>query len=254
MALRGWIDEHPGEPCSIGVDDRARPGLLRMFDGPTVCKPGGGVRIDQGSDAAVRADGTKTRLSRYCEAIGVSKPRIPPLLDSTRVGSLMGAYHGAVLIAPTITRSKYVCREWPIMFWAELCRRLLSMGRKVVALGDDAERLKPLPDTVERLVSLDAAPLVSVVLNSSLLIGQDSGLSHLAGLLGSPCLVLIGPTNGAAIYSPYPSVRWVDGKLPCQGCWWHPPYTYEACGARGCASLATVTVDEVLGSVLSGGV
>jgi heptosyltransferase-3 len=94
-------------------------------------------------------------------------------------------------------------KNWPESSWAALLRILAeqtALGLLLVggeAEGDRLRRLSaPLPQ--ERVRVLQSAPLTEVarvLQRAAAFVGHDSGISHLAGALGLPGLVLWGETN-----------------------------------------------------------
>ncbi len=118
-------------------------------------------------------------------------------------------------------------RRWPPERFAEIGRRLVGdRGAVVVVLGAESERA-----VVDRVLAAvrdgcpDAdlhawvgAPLdhtLSLIDRMELLVGNDSGPAHLAAALGTPSVVLYGPTGDdewARIYRRHVAVR---SSYPC---------------------------------------
>jgi ADP-heptose:LPS heptosyltransferase len=111
---------------------------------------------------------------------------------------------------------------WPAESFAAIARRLLAagyaplllagpaddaaIGGTLAALGADAARI-----TVARDLALPA--LLGVLRRCAAYLGNDSGVSHLAGLAGTPTLALFGPTD-PAIWAPVgPHVRVLRAPL-----------------------------------------
>lgn len=93
-------------------------------------------------------------------------------------------------------------KNWPEPKWAELLNRLITASdARLLLVGGEAEG-----DRLERLASRLPAPRVEVIRNlplpelghrlatSTAFVGHDSGITHLAGALGLPGLVLWGET------------------------------------------------------------
>jgi ADP-heptose:LPS heptosyltransferase len=101
-------------------------------------------------------------------------------------------------------------KRWPAACFATVAQRLLASGNTplllagpadeaasattVAALGQDAARVP-----VARGLTLSA--LVGVLRRSAAYLGNDSGVSHLAGLAGTATLALFGPTD-PAVWAP----------------------------------------------------
>ncbi len=107
-------------------------------------------------------------------------------------------------------------KNWPLERFVELGGRLLGRdeSRRLLLVGGEADE-----DRVAQLAAVLPAEKVRLARNLSLLalacalqncarfIGHDSGISHLAAAVGTPCLLLFGPTD-PAIWAPVnPQVR-----------------------------------------------
>ncbi len=130
-----------------------------------------------------------------------------PLLETT-VGDAMTS--GATLIHPgSGSRSK----NWPMERFAELGRRLEALGHRVAWVRGPAEPDLPPeipPDRVIDQPSLRA--LAATLAQSRVFIGNDSGVSHLAGATGAPTLVLFGPTRASVWRPDGPRVQTLPSK------------------------------------------
>jgi ADP-heptose:LPS heptosyltransferase len=106
---------------------------------------------------------------------------------------------GATLIHPGAAAAG---RRWPADRWAEVARRELAAGRRVVMTGSAPER--PLAEAVARAAGLgaeavlagrtDVVGLAAAVGAAARVACGDTGVAHLATALGRPSVVLFGPT------------------------------------------------------------
>jgi ADP-heptose:LPS heptosyltransferase len=110
-------------------------------------------------------------------------------------------------------------KNWPESSWSALLDRVLSVpSRRVLLVGGEAEgeRVQRLAatvagDRVECAFQLPLPDLAARLLSCELLVGHDSGISHLAAALGLPVLALWGET-AEAVWSPRgPRVRVLRG-------------------------------------------
>ncbi len=112
---------------------------------------------------------------------------------------------------------------WPLERFAELARRLMEAGQSVrLLLGEvEQERLEAgelgrFPSGVERLVLQTPLQLLEQLSGGRLLVGNDSGPGHLAGMLGLEVVSLFGPTDPAVWRPLGPRVR-VLRREPLEG-------------------------------------
>ena len=95
-------------------------------------------------------------------------------------------------------------KNWPLSNWLELGNRLLSsadFGGSILIITGEADELQ-----ASRLQSAWNKPRVrfahrlplthlAAVLETTVFVGHDSGISHLAAAAGATCVLLFGPTN-----------------------------------------------------------
>jgi heptosyltransferase-3 len=119
-------------------------------------------------------------------------------------------------------------KNWPVERWAELAGRLRDQASLLIvggeadtaavaalaAHGDVAQNL-PLPELARRLAACQR------------FLGHDSGVSHLAAAVGTPCVLLFGPTDPAM---------------------WAPPGRHVQIVRRG-PELSAISVDDVWAAV-----
>jgi lipopolysaccharide heptosyltransferase I len=112
-------------------------------------------------------------------------------------------------------------KEWPEERWAALARGLRAAGRAPYALWTPADRprieriaaaadgsLLPAPPTP------DLAALMALCDAAELLVGTDSGPTHLAAMRGTPVVALFGPTDPRLYAPPGPRARVVYPGAP----------------------------------------
>jgi heptosyltransferase-2 len=101
-------------------------------------------------------------------------------------------------------------KNWPLERWAAVAKSLLSVdtSRRLLLIGGeaDAARMAQLSEAVpnERVQfaqNLSLVELAGRLQNCALFLGHDSGISHLAAAVGTPCLLLFGSTD-PAIWAP----------------------------------------------------
>jgi heptosyltransferase-3 len=101
-------------------------------------------------------------------------------------------------------------KNWPIENWIALGNELLSREStktKLVVVGGEADevQLRKLESVWKNREVFFAKnlplPVLAALLEDSLFVGHDSGISHLAAAAGARCILLFGPTE-PAIWAP----------------------------------------------------
>jgi len=101
-------------------------------------------------------------------------------------------------------------KNWPLENWINLGNHLIASedfrGSIVIASGeadtDQVARLQSIwKDATVRFAKNLPLPHLAAVLEQTIFIGHDSGISHLAAAAGANCVLLFGPTN-PAVWAP----------------------------------------------------
>jgi ADP-heptose:LPS heptosyltransferase len=110
---------------------------------------------------------------------------------------------------------------------------------------DMPERAGDLPGSLI-LRSLPLPILVHVLSGSSAYIGNDSGISHLAGATGCGCVVLFGPSDEVVWAPRGKKVTILKAPRPCSPC--HP---FKNGIAHPCSNpcMRDISVEEVVDAV-----
>lgn len=93
-------------------------------------------------------------------------------------------------------------KHWPEPMWQDMSRLLQSRGYRVlVPAGNDSERQRAMRiaevSGAEVLPVMSLGLLVETLENAALVVGVDSGLSHLAAALGTATVTVYGSTDAA---------------------------------------------------------
>lgn len=174
----------------------------------------------------------------------LSKP--PPKLSSLRVG---------IRVNRTERKPKTIAllpdcedygkeRRWIPKEWAELARILVGDGWTVTILGKHSiVGWHPQARDLTGQTSLYAAS--KVLAESAAAISIDSGLAHLSSMVGTPTLVLMGPTDERRIAPIGPRVCLLRSKdLACRPCQYQD--RFFSCKDRECMSFAAREVVAAL--------
>ena len=136
-------------------------------------------------------------------------------------------------------------KRWPIERYAELCDRLASQGMTVVLIGSPAEvavssevsagaTYQPLVLTGNTSVA-QAVALISI---ADVLVTNDTGPAHIGAAVGTPTLVIFGPTNPLTTYPLSPHAEIVRQPPDCAPCMLRDCPIDHRC-------MTAVSVDEV---------
>ena len=244
-------------------------GFLRLFNLPSVTlgnhniddlstnRPfhpkSGDLQMNPGYGNELRSKGARSRLERNCANIGGVTPELPKLRDPGALRALDREYRGAVVLSPFST---WPVREYHIKSWLTVERLLREEGYRVLVLdatnSDYPNRHAPLRSEI--ILNAPADRVTGILLNAAAVVGNDSGIAHLAGMIGAKTLVLLGQTSGPPIFGYYDqhhgNMTYLDGHLDCKGCWWQPQhgFTKPKCEPT-CPNLASITPEEVVAAV-----
>lgn len=136
---------------------------------------------------------------------------------------------------------------WPAERFLEIARRLLALDLfEIVILGGPAER--SLADRlIDRLdgQAIHAAGCFSVAESAALLsrcgllVGLDTGTTHLAAAVGVPCVVIQSANSFPGQWDPLgKNHRVVRADVPCEGC------LLQECPINGHPCMRNLTVDR----------
>lgn len=144
-------------------------------------------------------------------------------------------------------------REWPAVHWVRLAAMLYERGLTVVALGAAAEAAKLAATFAHTNVfwAVDQSPEMvrNILLGAVAVVGNDSGLTHFAGLLGVPTLAIHAHLPSGFLWD-CTSVMHVAPATQCTFCRWESQNGYtEACDVA-CSALHSLAVEKVLEEVV----
>jgi heptosyltransferase-2 len=137
---------------------------------------------------------------------------------------------GRPLIAITPGGARNVAREnplrrWPLDRYAVLADTLHGQGYRIVLTGDRTDgwvRTAFRERQVLDLIGATDLPSLAALLRAcAAIVGHDSGPLHIARLVGTPVVALLGPTPPSMFFRPDPktAVLWPGGALPCAPCY-----------------------------------
>lgn len=117
-------------------------------------------------------------------------------------------------------------RMWPAPYWDVLTKQLrANLNAQVVQIGADfhtefgSTPARPIDDAVNLVGKLSLQQTVALIEQCDLVIGIDSGMVHIAGAVGTPCVGIFGPVDPRLrLPRGTPSRGVTLENLPCIGC------------------------------------
>ena len=196
-----------GIPAGTALDpDLARPDLTVNLHGRgphstallSALQPGRLVAF--GVTSTWRDDEHET--ARWCRLLTEAGMPADPAALAVPAPPEPPAVRGAVLVHPGAALPS---RRWPADRWADVARRLRAAGERVVVTGGPDERPLALavagpagvPEQDVLAGRTSARELAALVAAARLLVAPDTGVGHLATALGTPSVLLFGPTPPA---------------------------------------------------------
>lgn len=149
--------------------------------------------------------------------------------------------HGATVLHPGASSE---ARRWPADRWTAVASVEVDAGRRVVLTGSAGEaplaaevaRRAGLPDSAVLAGRTGLLELLAVVAASERVVCGDTGVAHVASALGTPSVVLFGPTSPATWGPP--------ASGPHIALWSGSPGDPHA--TRADPGLLAISVDEVV--------
>ena len=167
----------------------------------------------------------------FARALGWAGERPPlPALPIGAFGA-HGVTLDTVVIAPGCKTGEMAAKRWP--HFAELSAAFNDVA--IIGTLDDLRRgdgsMLDFPSHVRSFVGkLSLRQTAELMAAAGVVIGNDSGLAHIAAAVGTPTVMIFGPTPDASLAPFPPNVRILRGGLPCEPCWFRD--RFRACASR----------------------
>ena len=144
------------------------------------------------------------------------------------------------VIAPS---SIWPVRAWNSNRWTELSNLLKRSGYLVTIVGSGKQQEQIPADTV--LWNRPISEVLQAIGEATVLYGNDSGMAHVAGLLGTPAVAVLGPTTRDFIFDCADSVVGIASDMPCSGCYWQRDKGWDERCVKICESLQSIQPEAV---------
>jgi ADP-heptose:LPS heptosyltransferase len=148
-----------------------------------------------------------------------------------------------VAIAPGCKSGEMTAKRWP--YFPQLAERFADVA--IVGTSDDLRphdgRIWQFPHHARLFIDrLSLRETAEVLASAAVAVGNDSGLSHVAAAVGTPTVMLFGPTPHCSLGALAPNVKVLRTGLACEPCWFSA--RLRACTAQ-IHCLHQLTVDTV---------
>lgn len=149
--------------------------------------------------------------------------------------------------------SRWFFKCWPVARNAELLRRLVARGERVVLTAAPDPREKAFVEAILQQAGVDAVnlsgqlslkQLAALTTRARLFVGVDSAPMHIAAAVGTPCVALFGP-SGDKEWGPW----MVRNEIVASN------HSCRPCGLDGCGGskisdcLTIITAQQVLDAI-----
>ena len=138
---------------------------------------------------------------------------------------------GTLVLAPGCKTGEMSAKRWP--YFPDLAERFHDVA--IVGTRDDLRRHDgteiAFPGHVRSFVGrLSLRSTAELMAAAGVVVANDSGLGHVAGAVGTPTVMLFGPTPHHTLGSLPSNVTVLRVGLPCEPCWFGAKLT--ACAGR----------------------
>jgi len=145
--------------------------------------------------------------------------------------------------------ASFKTRTWPLGKWVRLAWALKERGIASVALHSTGEKLTHFPLYMHGLGLPDLCGMIAA---ADVVLGNDSGMVHVAGTVGTPSIALMGPTTPTTVFGHLPDVRAVRTtveRVGCVGCHFDHERGFSGVCDLSCEALQDITVGQVVSEV-----
>jgi len=167
----------------------------------------------------------------------------------------LSAATGRYLVACNIASGRLV-KDWPLQRFKTLIAWLAGeLGCVVVLLGDRSQASKAeevvtfcgSPDVISAVGRTTLREAIGIIARSSIYIGNDTGLSHVAARLQIPSVALMPGVDPTALFAPLsPSMTILTALTPCAPC--HISHLSNCVGGHAC--MLNISEQAVRNAVL----
>lgn len=167
----------------------------------------------------------------FARALGYPADQKPTYRLPICASETTGVTSSTMVMAPGCKTGEMALKRWP--YFAELAEAFEDVA--VVGTADDAYRADgrvfAFPAHVRVLLGkLTLRETAEAMASAGAVVGNDSGLCHVAGASGAPTVIIFGPTPSLTLGKFPPNVIIVRAGLDCEPCWFGE--RFRACNKR----------------------
>jgi heptosyltransferase II len=194
----------------------------------------------------------RSRIDEYARVLlrqdGFAPLRLPPIpAPDLSTGSVPDSGRPRVILVPGGARNLLrddPQRRWPLDYYVALAGILLKNDIDVILIGGPDERelaaaFPVSPRIVNLIGKIPLKEVLAVMRDSDLIVTQDTGPLHMAGLTDIPVIALFGPTDPAE-FAPHRDGIYVfrgGASFACRPC--YDGRSYPHCPSPGCMKELT---------------
>lgn len=257
LVCLAWIAEarrRSADPISFYAPRGVRYTVLELLGQPVSDDPTeAGNCIYQAYQNELQDGGRRRRLDYFCDRLGIPtvfrRPKaVIPAEDMEWARQTRREIGGENLVL-LFPQTHWLPREWPACYWVDLAWALHERQiQTAMFLSHNDARFTNTP----RFYWGFPLPKITALMSfSELAVGLDSGPAHLSATIGTPTMVLAGPTRPECVFGHAPEVIALTSRdTPgCAGCHFRAPFR-PACD-QGCQALYSLRPPTVAARILS---
>ena len=184
----------------------------------------------------------------FARQLGYADPHPPGVCLPISAAPPDGITIETLVLAPGCKTGIMAAKRWP--YFPELAACFENVA--IVGTADDLCRRDGTPlvfpaharSFVDQLTLRQTAEAMA---GAAVVVGNDSGLAHVAAALGVPTIILFGPTPDHTLGRFPPNITVLRQGLPCEPCWLGS--RFAACGNR-ITCLAGLEIAAVVEEIL----
>ena len=204
----GLRRQHPGATVLLACARWVHPWVGLFWDAITDARPAGLTHLcEHSTNHPIFTARGLSRWQFWEEELGVQAvlPALRPLPAAATEAARELA--GRVVLSPF---ADWADRTWPLDRWLEVERLLIAAGYECVVI--DGGKGDTSAFTSRRWIDRAAAEVAALVRAAICLVGNDSGMAHLAGMVGTTAVAVCSATSDPNIFDLYPTVRSLGGR------------------------------------------